>query len=125
MSTMSAVVLQRVGPPEALQIRNLTISVLTPGQVLIQIASFGLKWSEVRVRVGAAEVSSGSAITAALTQPACTAWCASGDAGQRIGHSRLCPIEDIPRGLRVVNGIRKLTPSRRWAQAVNAMRAAL
>jgi hypothetical protein len=53
MSTMSAVVLQRVGPPEALQIRNLTISVLTPpGQVLIQIASFGLKWSEVRVRVG-------------------------------------------------------------------------
>jgi NADPH:quinone reductase-like Zn-dependent oxidoreductase len=52
---MSAVVLERVGQPVALQIRNLTISVLTPRQVLIKIVSSGLTWSEVRVRVGAPE----------------------------------------------------------------------
>ena len=47
MSTRRAVVLEPAGPPEALQIRNLTILVLTPAEVLIRIANFGLKWSEV------------------------------------------------------------------------------
>jgi hypothetical protein len=100
MSTMSAVVLERVGPPVALQIPNLTISVLTPRQGFIQILSSGLTCSEVRVRGRAAEVSSRLAIVAASRNPLAPPGALTGDGVQRIRHSRLCPIEDIPHGVR-------------------------
>ena len=45
MSIMRAVVLEAPGPPEALQIRDLPIPVPDSGQVLIQVAAFGVNQS--------------------------------------------------------------------------------
>ncbi len=55
MSTMKAVVLEAPGPPEALQIRDLPIPVPDSGQVLIQVAAFGVNRSELHTRLGLAQ----------------------------------------------------------------------
>lgn len=54
-TTMRAVVLEAPGPPEALQIRELPISIPQPGQVLIRVKAFGLNRSELHTRLGLAE----------------------------------------------------------------------
>jgi len=53
--TMRAVVLDGPGPPEALQIRELTVPKPTNGQVLIEVRAFGLNRSEVHTRLGLAD----------------------------------------------------------------------
>jgi NADPH:quinone reductase-like Zn-dependent oxidoreductase len=52
--TMRAVVVDRPGPPEALQVRKLPIPQPRPGQVLIQVKAFGLNRSELHFRQGLA-----------------------------------------------------------------------
>jgi NADPH2:quinone reductase len=52
--TMRAVVVDRPGPPEALQVRQLPIPQPRPGQVLIQVKAFGLNRSELHFRQGLA-----------------------------------------------------------------------
>src|SRR4051812_12346025 len=52
--TMRAVVVDRPGPPEVLQIRELAIPRPTPGQVLIRVKAFGLNRSELHFRQGLA-----------------------------------------------------------------------
>src|SRR6476659_6070957 len=55
MSTMKAVVLEAPAAPEALQIRDLPNRVPDSGQVLIQVAAFGLDRSELHIRLGLAQ----------------------------------------------------------------------
>ena len=55
---MRAVVVDRPGPPEVLQVRNLPVPQPEPGQVLIRVKAFGLNRSELHFRQGVA--SSGS-----------------------------------------------------------------
>lgn len=57
-ATMRAVVVDRPGPPETLQIRELPIPQPDVGQVLIRVRAFGLNRSELHFRQGVA--SSGS-----------------------------------------------------------------
>ena len=52
--TMRAVVVERHGPPEVLQIRELPIPRPEPGQVLIRVRAFGLNRSELHFRRGVA-----------------------------------------------------------------------
>jgi len=52
--TMRAVVVDRPGPPEVLQIRELAIPHPEPGQVLIRVKAFGLNRSELHFRQGLA-----------------------------------------------------------------------
>jgi NADPH:quinone reductase len=52
--TMRAVVVDRPGPPEVLQIRELAIPDPGPGQVLIRVKAFGLNRSELHFRQGLA-----------------------------------------------------------------------
>ena len=52
--TMRAVVVDRPGPPEVLQIRELAIPHPDPGQVLIRVRAFGLNRSELHFRQGLA-----------------------------------------------------------------------
>lgn len=52
--TMRAVVVERPGGPEALQIREMPIPVPAPGQVLIRVEAFGLNRSELHFRRGQA-----------------------------------------------------------------------
>jgi NADPH2:quinone reductase len=52
--TMRAVVVDRPGPPEAMQVRKLPIPQPRPGQVLIQVRAFGLNRSELHFRQGLA-----------------------------------------------------------------------
>ena len=47
--TMRAVVVDRPGPPEVLQIRELPIPHPEPGQVLIRVKASGLNRSELRL----------------------------------------------------------------------------
>lgn len=56
--TMRAVVVDRPGPPEVLQLRDLPVPPPEPGQVLIRVKAFGLNRSELHFRQGLA--SSGS-----------------------------------------------------------------
>ena len=56
--TMRAVVVDRPGPPEVLQLRDLPVPRPEPGQVLIRVKAFGLNRSELHFRQGLA--SSGS-----------------------------------------------------------------
>lgn len=51
-ATMRAVVLDAPGPPEALQIRELPIPDPEPGEVLIEVKSFGLNRAELFSRLG-------------------------------------------------------------------------
>lgn len=57
-ATMRAVVIDRPGPPEVLQVRELPVPQPEPGQVLIRVKAFGLNRSELHFRQGVA--SSGS-----------------------------------------------------------------
>ena len=52
---MKAVVLEAPAAPEALQIRDLPNRVPDSGQVLIQVAAFGLDRSELHIRLGLAQ----------------------------------------------------------------------
>src|SRR5207344_49647 len=54
-ATMSAVVLDAPGPPEALTIRRLPLPVPEPGWVLIRVTAFGLNRSELHTRLGLAQ----------------------------------------------------------------------
>lgn len=54
-TTMRAVVLEAPGPPEALQIRELTIPTPRRGWVLIRVKAFGINRSELHTRLGLAE----------------------------------------------------------------------
>lgn len=54
-TTMRAVVLEKPGPPHALQIRDLPIPTPRPGWVLIRVQAFGLNRSELHTRLGLAE----------------------------------------------------------------------
>ena len=56
--TMRAVVVDRPGPPEVLQVRDLPVPQPESGQVLIRVKAFGLNRSELHFRQGVA--SSGS-----------------------------------------------------------------
>ena len=51
---MRAIVLDGPGPPEALQIRDVPIPQPEPGWVLIRVRAFGLNFSELHLRQGAA-----------------------------------------------------------------------
>ena len=53
-ATMRAVVVERPGAPEVLQIRDLPIPRPEPGQVLIRVQAFGLNRSELHFRRGLA-----------------------------------------------------------------------
>lgn len=53
--SMRAVVLAAPGPPDALEIREIPVSVPVPGQVLIQVKAFGLNRSELHTRLGLAD----------------------------------------------------------------------
>ena len=55
---MRAVVVDRPGPPEVLQLRDLPVPVAAPGQVLVRVRAAGLNRSELHFRQGLA--SSGS-----------------------------------------------------------------
>ncbi len=48
-------VLDRPGPPEALQVREIPVPKPRPGEVLIRIRAFGLNRSELHTRLGLAE----------------------------------------------------------------------
>jgi NADPH2:quinone reductase len=50
--TMRAVVLEKPGPPEQLQIREIAVPSPQPGQVLIRVRAFGLNRSELHFRQG-------------------------------------------------------------------------
>lgn len=52
--TMRAIVVDRPGPPEVLQLLNLPIPQTDRGQVLIQVKAFGLNRSELHFRQGVA-----------------------------------------------------------------------
>jgi len=52
---MRAIVLERPGPPSALEIRELPIPTPKPGWVLIKVEAFGLNRSELHTRLGLAE----------------------------------------------------------------------
>jgi NADPH2:quinone reductase len=52
--TMRAVVVERPGPPEVLQVRELPVPEPGPGQVLIRVKAFGLNRSELHFRQGLA-----------------------------------------------------------------------
>ncbi len=54
-TTMRAVVLDRPGPVEALDLRELPIPVPRPGWVLVEVKAFGLNRSELHTRLGLAE----------------------------------------------------------------------
>ena len=54
-ATMSAVVLDAPGPPEALVIRELPVPKPRPGWVLIKVMAFGLNRSELHTRLGLAD----------------------------------------------------------------------
>src|SRR6187402_2766544 len=56
--TMRAVVVDRPGPPEVLQVQDLPVPQPEPGWVLIRVQAFGLNRSELHFRQGVA--SSGS-----------------------------------------------------------------
>ena len=51
-TSMRAVVLDAPGPPEALQIRDLSVPTPEVGQVLIKVEAFGLNRSELHTRLG-------------------------------------------------------------------------
>lgn len=55
---MRAVVVERPGPPEALQLREVPIPYPMPGQVLIKVHAFGLNRSELHFRRGQASTGS-------------------------------------------------------------------
>lgn len=52
---MRAVVLDRPGPPEVLQVRDVPVPTPGPGDVLIRVRAFGLNRSELHFRQGLAE----------------------------------------------------------------------
>jgi NADPH:quinone reductase-like Zn-dependent oxidoreductase len=52
--SMRAVVLDAPGPPEALQIRELSVPTPSPGRVLIRVTASGLNRSELHTRLGLA-----------------------------------------------------------------------
>lgn len=54
IGTMRAVVVDRPGPPEVLELRELAIPRPLPGQVLIRVKAFGLNRSELHFRQGVA-----------------------------------------------------------------------
>ncbi|GAA1855741.1 zinc-binding dehydrogenase [Microlunatus capsulatus] len=51
-ATMRAVVVDRPGPPEVLQLRDLPVPVAAPGQVLVRVRAAGLNRSELHFRQG-------------------------------------------------------------------------
>ena len=53
-ATMRAVVVERSGPPEVLELRELPIPTAAVGQVLIKVEAFGLNRSELHFRQGLA-----------------------------------------------------------------------
>ena len=55
MARMRAVVLSGPGPVSALELKDLTVPVPEPGQVLIAVKAFGLNRSELHTRLGLAE----------------------------------------------------------------------
>ncbi|MDQ0373386.1 alcohol dehydrogenase catalytic domain-containing protein [Cellulomonas humilata] len=57
-TTMRAVVVDRPGGPEVLQVRDVTVPRVEPGQVLVRVHAFGLNRSELHFRRG--QASSGS-----------------------------------------------------------------
>ena len=54
MTSMRAVVVDRPGPPEVLQLRDLPVPDPQPGEVLVQVKAFGLNRSELHFRQGVA-----------------------------------------------------------------------
>ncbi|MBX3287304.1 MAG: zinc-binding dehydrogenase [Actinobacteria bacterium] len=52
---MRAVVLDRPGPPESLQVREVPVPVPERGEVLIRVEAFGLNRSELHTRLGLAD----------------------------------------------------------------------
>lgn len=52
---MRAVILDRPGPPEVLQVRDVPVPTPGPGHVLIRVRAFGLNRSELHFRQGLAE----------------------------------------------------------------------
>lgn len=52
---MRAVILDRPGPPEVLQVRDVPVPTPGPGDVLIRVRAFGLNRSELHFRQGVAE----------------------------------------------------------------------
>lgn len=54
-TSMRAVVLDAPGPPEALQVREVAVPRPERGQVLIEVAAFGLNRSELHTRLGLAD----------------------------------------------------------------------
>lgn len=58
MSAMRAVVVDRPGGPEVLQVRSVAVPTAGPGQVLIRVHAFGLNRSELHFRRGQASTGS-------------------------------------------------------------------
>ena len=54
-TSMRAVVLDAPGPPEALTVRDVPVPTPARGEVLIEVAAFGLNRSELHTRLGLAE----------------------------------------------------------------------
>ncbi len=53
-ATMRAVVIDRPGPPEVLQVRSVPVPVPRRGEVLLRVRAFGLNRSELHFRQGLA-----------------------------------------------------------------------